>query len=208
MKKIGILLAIMVLMPASGLCIPFSVTFDPAQLWVNAGETFSVDLYADLPEAIISWDLNVSYDRDLFLFQGSKVGDLWEFGVFEEGVIGGINFVYGPVAGSDILLARLFFDVIGTVTEPVTSQISVDSDDTVVSDGKIIPRGFATPPDPSAALYGAAMPMFNTAESLYDIDRSGTEVTVAPVPEPSTLLLLGIGLIGAGMSTSRMRNKR
>jgi hypothetical protein len=204
LKKLSILLIFVILIPGSGFCLPFSVAFDPAQLWVNAGETFSVDLYAELPEEVISWDLNLTYDRGLFLFQGSKLGPSWDYNLSGPDSIGGFILDSAPVSGSDILLARLSFDVIGDITETMTSEISVNSDDVFVplagdamllGGGVFMDKGFTTP-------IGAAVPS-------YDITSAGsTEVTVAPVPEPSTLLLLGIGLIGAGMSTSRMRNKR
>lgn len=148
---------------------PVVVRFDPANKVVGFGETFTVDIVADVTDAVLGWGLDLTIvNAAVVSLNGSpSVGALWDGAATADGDgLVGLSFP-GSVVGNDILLATLSFSAIGVGDTDLLASVS----------GGDLTEGFALDPT-------------GFAEITYEAGH----VTVTP--EPATVILLGLGGLG------------
>ena len=148
---------------------PLVVRFDPADKEVGLGETFTVDIVADITDAILGWglDLTIVDTAVVAINANPSIGPLWDGTATPDGDgLVGLSFP-GSVVGNDILLATLSFSAIGVGDTDLLASVS----------GGDLTEGFALDPT-------------GFAEITYEAGH----VTVTP--EPATVILLGLGGLG------------
>ena len=171
MKKMLFLLSMLFVIPASSWGLPVTVSFDPLDSIVDIGDILAVDLIADIPDPVLGWGLDVSFDPVILSLDGAPtIGSSWTPAFAPDGDgLAGLAFPF-PVNGNGITLATLNFEVLALGTSLL--QASVTAGD--------LTEGFPL------ATGGFADIVF--------VDGS-----VSPVPEPGTILLLASGLAGLGV---------
>ena len=149
---------------------------------IFVGDTFNVDVVANDVEGgdnLLAFGFDLDYGMTAFAFNGATVGPSFfddSFRFLDTGVAGS---TFPGLSGDNILLASLSF----TSLAPGTFSLGI------ISNLFDLNEGLTT-------LFG---PKINMTQSL-DIG-----VSSAPVPEPSTILLLGSGL--AGLAFYRRKRK-
>lgn len=77
-KIFGIILSflflVFFLISSESMAEPVTVMIDPASTVVLNGTSFSVNLLADIPEPIIGWGLDVSFDPTILSLTGLTIG--------------------------------------------------------------------------------------------------------------------------------------
>lgn len=154
---------------------------------VVVGDTFQVRVLVDGVDMdpifgdgdLLAFGFDVNYDTTLFSYNGALVGPLFmdDSSLFPGTDVAGSTFP--GVGGDDILLSTLSFSalVAGVHMIGIVTDIS----------------------DPNEGLI-----TFNNNQ--IDITRDiNINVSGAPVPEPSTIFLLGIGLVGFSVFLKRKR---
>lgn len=175
MKKTIWLLFLLCFIPVSSwaipVTVPVTVSFDPQDSIVFVGDFFTVDLVADIPDPVLGWGLDVTFDTSVLDLSGVTVGSAWfPTSGFDGDALAAIAFPT-PVSGDDILLATLTFDAIALGTSDLTASITLGD----------LTEGFPlAPPAPPG--------------SFADVVFEPASVNV--VPEPATVLLFSTGLIG------------
>jgi hypothetical protein len=173
MKRKILLVMLFCFMPAFCWGLPVSVTFEPLDSQIKVGDIFTVDLVADIPEPVLGWGLDLSYDLAVLNLVGMPTfGPDWIAGLAADGDgLAGLAFP-SPVSGSDILLASLSFEALA----PGVSALAASTTPGDFTEGfPVYPAGFA------------------------NVDFIDGSVTVSPVPEPATILLLISGMAGLGV---------
>src|SRR5690606_36759166 len=76
---------------------------------VTAGETFAVDLVADLAAPVLGWGLDIDYDANVLSLESVSIADRWiaTASADGDGLVG--RTFPDPVSGDDVLLATLRF---------------------------------------------------------------------------------------------------
>ena len=184
--------------PASAVLI--TVDFDPSSIITAPGDTFSLDLIAsvDPTSAIASFGLDITFDAAILdttdavvnasIFGGSAV----DFGT--DGLIELTGFVFPPPLGlgsvsGSLTLASLTFLAEAVGTTALTSGIN--------------------PLEPTEG-FGLPFPPGGTVP-LNEITLNSGSVTVNPgsaVPEPTTIFLFGIGLVGIAGFRFRKKTRK
>jgi hypothetical protein len=181
MKRLllGVLLCLMV--PA-GHAIPITVSFETPGSPVTAGDVFSVDLVASIPdpEPVLGWGLDVGYDASVLTLVGMPaIGPSWSSGATQDGDgLGGLAFPM-PISGKDVLLATVTFEALAGGTSELVASITAGD----------LTEGF---PLPTPALPG----------TFADVTFEAATVDVlagVTVPEPSTVALMALGLSMLGL---------
>lgn len=175
MKKLFLTLLLCCLIPVNAMGL--SVYFDPSESILDVGDTFSVDILANIPETepIIGWGLDVEFDEDvLALTDPPSIGSSWTslFTPDGDGLAGSTYPL--PVTGDGVLLATLYFEVIDYGS---TSFI---------------------------ASFNELTEGFSSITGFVDTTFESTNIT-APVPEPATMLLLWTGLLGLAGARRKYR---
>jgi hypothetical protein len=156
-------------LPASSVAA-ITVYFSPLDSVVPVGETFTVDLMADLSTAaVLGWGLDVSFDPAVVaMAEPPEIGPLWDppFFTMDHDGLAGLAFPT-PVTGNGILLATLKLETVG--------------------------QGFSDLI--ASATFGDLTEGFPLATGGFaQVNYTPGSVTAAPVP--GALLLLGSGLAG------------
>ena len=176
------LVLVICLVPAISWALPVTVFFEPANSVVDVGDILSVELKADIPDPVLGWGLDINFDSSILAQLGPPViGPTWFAALAPDG-----DFLAGsafptPVSGDDILLATLSFEVLTLMETSIVASITPGD----LTEG--FPLAFPAPPG-------------SFAEVHFE------ELTVQPVPEPSTMLLVGTGLIGLTGFRRKFRN--
>lgn len=177
MKKIlaGIMLS--VVMPTVAWAIPISVSLEASSYDVFVGDTFTIDILADIPDPVLGWGLDLNFDSGLVSQSAPPlVSATWMPGFTMDGDgLAGLAFPT-PVTGTDVLLASLTFEA--TAAGSATFSAGYTPFD--------LTEGFPL-----------AFPLTGFAEvSFEDVLVTINSISV---PEPSALLLFSTGLAIFGM---------
>jgi hypothetical protein len=167
-----------------------SIYFDQSSVNVIEGDSFTLDLLADIGqlEQILGWDIDLLYDNTQVGFTGYTVGSSWNavtpIADDDESLASLAGFGLTPgtgIWGNSVQLATLSFNCLAIGT----SSLNIGTDDALEGfQLAAVPGGFAT----------------WTSEP--------TTVNQAPVPEPSTILLMGAGILGlVGYNRKRFSKK-
>lgn len=164
--------------PASAI----TLAFDPVNPSGSVGGTVNVDLLAgvDVAESLLGWGVDVNTDPTIATLNSFTIGPSWDavLGSIDGDGIGGLApFPPGMVSGVDLLLVSFTFDLVG----PGVSPLSISANDP--DEGFLALTGFLDFQSPQ-----------------------GSITAYAPVPEPATSALLGLGLIAVAYLRRRSRN--
>ena len=179
MKKwLGCLMVLAWILPASSGAATVSVSFEPLDPTVILGDSFSVDIVADISDPILGWGLDIGFDSTILSLTGTTIGSLWQPAVaFDGDDLAGLAFP-DAISGPNVLLATLTFDAIDLGTSGLTASVTMGD----------LTEGFA-------------LIAPGTFADLTVIDGS---VEVVPVPAAVLLFASGlIGLIGIGRRSKR-----
>ncbi len=164
---------------------PLLVSFDPSTSIVNLGDTFTVSLVADIPDPVLGWGLDVSFDPALLALDpatGVTIGPDW-FPAFAPDGDNLAGLAFPEVSGSNVLLADLTFTALAAGATSLAASFTAGD----FTEGFPLSSGdFA-----DVAFVGAS------------INIAGTSAA----PEPATLLLSGIGILGLGMLRRQKVNR-
>ena len=64
---------------------PVTVTFDPLDSVVYPSDSFSVDLVADIPDPVLGWGLDLSFDPTVLSLNTFTIGSSWNPGTSLDG---------------------------------------------------------------------------------------------------------------------------
>ena len=152
------------------------VSFSPSSANVTVGDTFTVDVIADIPDPVIGWGLDISFDGSVLSLGGTPtIGGSWNsiFAPDGDGLAGIAPFP-STVSGSGIVLATLTFDALTAGVTDLIASISAGD----------LTEGFPL------TLPGSFSPVTFINGSIVVSSASNT------VPEPSIALLLILGFAG------------
>jgi hypothetical protein len=179
MKKIVLFILLTLLVPLTCWATVI-VSFDPQNSVVAPGDLFTVNLIADIPDPVLGWGLDISYDTGILSLIGAPViGPLWTpaFAPDGDGLAG---LALPAISGNDILLASLNFGALAL--------------------GESLLQASNT--------FGDLMEGFPLLEpgAFADVQFVNGSVSVRGVPEPATIVLAGAGLAGLWVVRRKSRN--
>lgn len=183
MKQFILGIILIMLLPLKSYAVTVTLALEDASTSIFIGDIFTVNIFADIPEPVLGWGLDINFDSSLVNQTAPPViGPSWLAASSLDGDgLAGLAFPT-PVSGNSILLASLSFEAMAEGTALFSAGITPFD----LTEG--FPLAFALPG--------------SFAEVVF-VD----EVVNISVPEPGTLLLLIIGLAGL-INYSKMTGKR
>jgi hypothetical protein len=181
MKRKSLLILIICLLPAAVWGLPVQVYLDSPTIFAGVGETFRVDLMADIPEPVLGWGLDIIYDPAILALQGMPVirPPWWALPSKDGDGLAGYAFP-NAVTGNNTLLATLTFKVLSSKSTSILAGMTTGDK-------------------------GEGFPIFGLAGGFAEFEALPSRVN--PVPEPATLLLMGCGLISIAGVKRRLKAK-
>lgn len=190
MKRIVLLLSMIVSLfafSAGNARAVVMVNFDPATGYADVGSTFNVNITADIiaDQALVGWGFNLLYDQTQVLLNTVSTSPLWD--LIPSADKSDLSALLLPdltspdpgLWGTNVLLATLNFSCLGPGSS--TLDITVPQDPT---------KGFMT---------------WDGNNAPWESSPGLIEQGNAPIPEPSTALLLGVGLGGVAWFSRKVR---
>lgn len=111
----ALLLCVAALLAAPSLChAGITVYFDPDDVTVGVGDTFDIDILADIQEPVTGWgiDLEIVDDTIANLIQPPDIGPLWFAAFAPDGDDLAALAFPNAISGNGILLATLTFEAL------------------------------------------------------------------------------------------------
>lgn len=167
MTRCVMALVLMCAMSGMSWAVPVSVFFQPQDSSAEVGAPFSVDLLANIPDPVLGWGLDVTFNTSVISLTGVTVASQWSPAAAADGDgLAGLAFPL-PVSGDNVLLATLSFDALtqGATTLEASATVGDLTEGFPLASG-----GFA--------------------EVIY------TPGSVEVVPLPAAVWLFGSGLLG------------
>ena len=176
MKNILCLSLLACLLPISSEATLINVSFVPSASVVTVGDTFTVDLVADIPDPVLGWGLDVTFNPAILSQVGVLIADPpWSAGFAPDGdELVGLAFPLS-VAGDDIPLATLTFRAMALGLSSLVASITTGD----------LTEGFPL------------VPPGDFSEVSF-IDGS-----VNVIPMPATFALISLGLVVLGFERRR-----
>ncbi len=183
-KKLSLVLFLIFLTLSTDPLGAVTITFDVKDTYIEVGETFEVDIFAqeDVSKGdmwLFGFDVDPLTTLSLFSLNDYNVGSIFlDEGDGSHYVAGSILDPFEPNAGDNLHLATLSFSAGGI-------------------DGTQTLSAFGDPLDPSFDR-GAYYYNLTTDEAFDLMISEEIDITIhkATVPEPTTLLLFGMGILG------------
>src|SRR5437660_1433782 len=86
-----------------------TVRFEPQNSTASVGDSFTVNLVADIPNPVVGWGLDVGFDSSVLSLESVELGPAWFAASAADGDnLAGLAFP-SPVSGQGKLLATLHF---------------------------------------------------------------------------------------------------
>lgn len=159
------------------------LSFSPGTTNVSAGQSFSVDLLADLPDPIVGWGLDLSFNSAVLSLTGFTLDSQWTSVLSPDGDnIGGLAFP-SAIGGNGVRLGTFSFMALANGTSPLETLF--DSGD--FTEGFLLASGSF---DSVAAAVGSVQ-----------VGAPGP----TPVPEPSTWHCLALACGALTLRRGRLK---
>jgi hypothetical protein len=174
MKNILCLSLLACLLPISSGAMPINVSFTPSASVVYVGDTFTIDLVADIPDPVLGWGLDVAFNPAILSQVDLLIADPpWSAGFAPDGDgLVGLTFPL-PVVGVGVPLATLTFRAIAPGLSTLVASITADD----------LTEGFPLAPPASPG-------------SFAEVNFTDGSVNVIPVPATFALISLGLAVLG------------
>jgi hypothetical protein len=158
-----IALTLLVVAATFGVAAPVTVGFDPSNTAVRSGSTFAINLVASIPEPVVGWGLDISFDQSVLSLNEIVIDPTWFPTTSPDGDdLSGLAFPFA-VTGANVVLATLKF--------------------TALMQGMVMVFPNITPSDSTE---GFAL----ETGGFTDMVATPGNVTVVAVPEPATVICL------------------
>lgn len=137
----------------------------PSAGQVLPGETFTVQLRADIDQPVVAWGLDLAFDGAVVQRAGSPVvGASWFPAYAPDGDgLAGVAFPR-PVTGAGVLLASIAFQALAPGVSPLTASITAGDlnegfalDPSGFAEGSFVPATITVLPEPGLLLLPAAL---------------------------------------------------